>query len=245
MYLALGYVDERPPNFDIFGYPTSIKKRKRGENSSHQTPKCEASLTRDSKTKHNPFGPSKLLSLEASNSTESLNHMHFQRLLDTKTAKFYPSKAYKVIYDYSLDMLYDKYIPLHEYEVRMTMIWAPKGWKTIRKIDEWVNGTIYPDVIVISFAIWLALIDQMFPADPLLQFTEMEETSRDLINSTTKLASKTRVLLWGMARYRWYVYQEGKVKNTRDRYYWMDFVHLSRFNSSIGLFSSWQWRRFR
>ncbi|KAK7073917.1 hypothetical protein SK128_025573 [Halocaridina rubra] len=82
--------------------------------------------------------------------------------------------------------------------------------------------------------------------DGYIPFADLNIRARKLLDITTKLAAKTRVLIWQLTKFRWFAHQhEKKYVKKYLKKYWEKIVALSRFDDGTTLLGTWLWRIFR
>ncbi|KAK7073916.1 hypothetical protein SK128_025572 [Halocaridina rubra] len=149
MYVGLTYHTERPPTFDIFGYIPSDEVSvnsvyiKNGNHDIHVSTNGKNPIASNMSTE----AGCKVLSNQ-SKSSQYTYYSDYLALSDTRTAKFTPERESVIKYNYSNNALTEKDIPTPEYEIRISMVWAPSGWSNLSTIQEWTYGESCPDVLL-------------------------------------------------------------------------------------------------
>ncbi|KAK7073919.1 hypothetical protein SK128_025575, partial [Halocaridina rubra] len=97
-----------------------------------------------------------------------------------------------------------------------------------------------------GFGMWLFLLRDMVDLDGYIPFVELNTRARKLLDITTILAAKTRVLIWQLTKFRWFTHQhEKKYAKKYLKKYWEKIMALSRFDDGTTLLATWLWRIFR
>ncbi|XP_042205724.1 uncharacterized protein LOC121854969 [Homarus americanus] len=154
-------------------------------------------------------------------------------------------------FSYSEEELLEEDVPLDSYDLRVTLVWAPGGSlkimssytedhleQRVTKLQDWAKGDVVPDVMVVGYATWFIVMRTAL--GELSHFTNLHRLSHPLVQTLSRLAHKTRMLLWSQSRYRWFNFENADVSPNL-KY----LLYITQFRDSLPLMDAWLWSLLR